>query len=82
MKEYKNICVLIAFSKILAFDNNKLQTNLLEKSTVALVHTLYECNLCDYAGDSKSQLAKHMGDVHGKNPCDQCGKKVLVEDRT
>ena len=48
-------------------------------TTLALVSPLYECSLCDYMGDSKSQLAKHMGDVHGKHPCDQCGKKFWLK---
>ena len=42
------------------------------------MNTVHRCNLCDYAGDSKNKLAKHMGDIHGKYPCGQCGKKFWL----
>ena len=47
-------------------------------TTIAEINTGYKCNLCDYAGDSKNKLAKHMGDIHGKHPCGQCGKNFWL----
>ena len=43
-------------------------------TTIAQINPIFECNLCDYTGNGKNKLAKHMGDIHGKYPCEDCGK--------
>ena len=59
----------------IAFENNVPSP----ATTVALVNTVYECNLCEYTGDGKNKLATHMGDIHGKHPCAMCGKKFWLK---
>ena len=57
---------------------NNTATEVHTITTIAEINTVHRCNLCDYAGDSKNKLAKHMGDIHGKCPCGQCGKKFWL----
>ena len=48
-------------------------------TTVAQINPTFQCNVCDFVGESKNKLAKHMGDIHGKHPCNVCGKKFWLK---
>ena len=73
------ICSKCLFKSPLAIvcDSN-IPTEANSVTTIAEIFTGYNCNVCEFVGDSKNRLAKHMGDLHGKHPCGQCGKKFWL----
>ena len=56
------------FAQISYCSENNTATEVHTITTIAEIHTVHICNLCDHATDSKNRLAKHIGDIHGKYP--------------